>query len=258
MFLLSCFLVKFLLYIGPYVLEDDWCGWSSWWVVLTEHSPLDACILPINSKVLGSSFQLIFNSIFKSVFSISQSHVLNNTVVSSSIWHLRLGHPSNAKLSSFKNVLHDSVCTFNKDCEICLLAKHKRLPFPFRNHISDSPFDIVHCDIWGPYSVPTVDGHKYFLTIVNDCTRLTWVYLMKSKSDTRSILQSFYTMIKTQFNKIIKIFRTNNGLEFQMTEFFKTYGIIHQHNCVATPQQNSVVERKHQHISCGKSLKNSI
>ena len=73
-----------------------------------------------------------------------------------------------------------------------------------------------------------------------------------------SILQSFYTMIKTQFNKIIKIFRTNNGLEFQMTEFFKTHGIIHQHSCVATPQQNSVVERKHQHISCGKSLKNSI
>ena len=73
---------------------------------------------------------------------------------------------------------------------------------------------------------------------------------MKSKSDTRSILQSFYTMIKTQFNKAIKIFRTNNGLEFQINEFFKTYGIIHQHSCVATPQQNSIVERKHQHILC--------
>ena len=73
---------------------------------------------------------------------------------------------------------------------------------------------------------------------------------MKSKSDTRSILQSFYTMIKTQFNKAIKIFRTDNGLKFQMTKFFKTPGIIHQHSCVATPQQNSVVERKHQHILC--------
>ena len=73
---------------------------------------------------------------------------------------------------------------------------------------------------------------------------------MKSKSDTRSILQSFYTMIKTQFYKAIKNFRTDNGLEFQMTEFFKTHGIIHQHSCAATPQQNSVVERKHQHILC--------
>ena len=194
---------------------------------LLQHNPSNACTLPINSKVLGSSFQSIFNSIFKSAFSKPQSHVLNNTVVPSSLWHLRLGHPSDAKLSSLKNVLHDSVCTFNKDCEICPLAKHKRLPFPFPNHISDSPFNIVHCDIWGPYSDPTVDGHKYFLTIIDDCTRSTWVYLMKSKSDTRSILQSFYTMIKTQFYKAIKIFRIDNGLEFQMIEFFKTHGIIH-------------------------------
>ena len=80
---------------------------------LLQHSPSNACTLPIDSKVLGSSFQSIFNSIFKSVFKQPQSHVLNNTVVPSSIWHLRLGHPSDAKLSALKNVLHDSVCTFN-------------------------------------------------------------------------------------------------------------------------------------------------
>ena len=38
--------------------------------------------------------------------------------------------------------------------------------------------------------VPTIAGHKYFLTIFNDCTRSTWVYLMKFKSETRSLLQS--------------------------------------------------------------------
>ena len=73
---------------------------------------------------------------------------------------------------------------------------------------------------------------------------------MKSKSKTRHLLQSFYTMIKTQFGKSIKVFRTDNGLEFQMIYFFKFNGIIHQHSCVATPQQNSVMERKHQHILC--------
>ena len=93
--------------------------------------------------------------------------------------------------------------------------------------------------------VPSVAGHKYFLAIVDDCTRSTWVYLMKSKSETRSPLQSFYTMIKTQFGKSIKVFRIDNGLEFQMVDFFKLHGIIRQHSCVATPQQNSIVERKH-------------
>ena len=131
-----------------------------------------------------------------------------------------------------------------------LSSLYKRLPFHFHNHVSEFAFDLIHFDIWGPYAVPTIVGHKYFLTIVDDCTKLTWVYLMKSKSKTRHLLQSFYTMIKTQFGKSIKVFRTNNGLEFQMVYFFKFNGIIHQHSCVATPQQNSVMERKHQHILC--------
>ena len=111
---------------------------------LLQQNPSDACTSPINSS---SSFQSLFNVVFKSVLNKSQSPVINNVVVPYSLWHLRLGHPSDAKLSSLKNVLSDVVCTFNKDCEICPLAKHKRLPFPFLNHILELPFDIVHCDI---------------------------------------------------------------------------------------------------------------
>ena len=33
-----------------------------------------------------------------------------------------------------------------------------------------------------------------------------------------------------------------------MQDFFHTNGIIHQRTCVETPQQNGIVERKHQHI----------
>ena len=64
-------------------------------------------------------------------------------------------------------------------------------------------------------------------------------FLLKAKSEVRSF---------TQFNITIKSIRTNNALEFNIIDFYNSKGIIHQLSYVYTPQQNLVVERKHQHI----------
>ena len=50
-------------------------------------------------------------------------------------------------------------------------------------------------DVWGPFSVLTSNGHKYFLTIVDDASRATWVFLLKAKSEVRTLIVSFYNMI---------------------------------------------------------------
>ena len=55
---------------------------------------------------------------------------------SSFIWHARLGHPSDVKLNSLCHVIPSLKPSCNKDCQICPMAKLKRLPFPFHNNIS--------------------------------------------------------------------------------------------------------------------------
>jgi transposase InsO family protein len=110
------------------------------------------------------------------------------------------------------------------------------------------PFEIVHCDIWGPMATPSINDSVFFLSIVDDYTRFTWVHLMKSKSQTRSLIKSFFNLVQTQFNLKIKCLRSDNDSEFKMHDFFSSNGTIHQLSCVETPQQNAVVERKHQHL----------
>ena len=72
------------------------------------------------------------------------------------------------------------------------------------------------------------------------------VYLLKSKSETQALIEQFSNMVETQFGTKIKCLRSDNGTEFFMKDFFKLKGILHQFTCVETPQQNAIVERKHQ------------
>ena len=72
---------------------------------------------------------------------------------------------------------------------------------------------------------------------------------MRHKKETQSLLQRFFSYVSTQFDRRIKIFRSDNGEEFMsLRSFFQDHGVVFQTSCVYTPQQNGVVERKHRHI----------
>jgi hypothetical protein len=167
---------------------------------------------------------------------------------SCNLWHYRLGHPSHSRIKLIQTIVPSISCIQESVCSICHLAKQRKLPFPISNSFSTSIFELLHCDVWGPMAINSINGSRFFLTIVDDYSRFTWVHLMQHKSQTSSIIQSFSNMVQTQFHTKIKCIRSDNGTEFHMRDFFSAQGIIHQLSCVETPQQNSVVERKHQHL----------
>nr|GEV07465.1 retrovirus-related Pol polyprotein from transposon TNT 1-94 [Tanacetum cinerariifolium] len=70
-------------------------------------------------------------------------------------------------------------------------------------------------------------------------------------------MKMFLAMVKREFNKHVKIVRSDNGTEFTcMKHFFLDERIIFQTSCVVTPQQNGRVERKHRHIlNVGRALR---
>ncbi|KAM2881066.1 hypothetical protein COP2_014191 [Malus domestica] len=174
------------------------------------------------------------------------SHQVSNA---SHIWHQRLGHPSPYRLKLASSLLSPHTISFDNNCSVCPLAKQTRLPFSLSSISTSAPFVLLHCDIWGPYKIPTHTGARFFLTIVDDFSRCTWVFLMSHKSETQNLLKSFITFAHTQFNAAVKAIRVDNGSEFlSMRGYFQSTGIELQRTCVYTPQQNGVVERKHRHI----------
>ena len=87
------------------------------------------------------------------------------------------------------------------------------------------------------------------ITIVDDYTRFTSIFLMKHKDEAQPLIKHLFSYGSTQFESHIKKFRSDNGGEFlSLQSFFKDNGFFFQHSCIYTPQQNGVVERKHRHI----------
>lgn len=72
---------------------------------------------------------------------------------------------------------------------------------------------------------------------------------LKEKIWAKQVFQSFYSMIKTQFNTNIQILRTDDVTkQFNSLLWRLFWGLIHWSSCVITPQQNVVSERKNHHI----------
>lgn len=104
----------------------------------------------------------------------------------------------------------------------CLsFSKVKKLHFSSNPTLSYASFDVIHLDTSGPFHVPIVEGHRFFLTIVDDHSRYTWTYMLKTELEVITVFPNFYTMFQTQFNISIKSVRCDNASELAFVQIFK-------------------------------------
>ena len=166
------------------------------------------------------------------------------------LWHYRLGHPNVMYLKHlFPSLFNKNPKSF--ECEICQLSKQVRSHFPIQPYKVSSPFSMIHSDIWGPSRIKNVTGTRWFVSFIDDHTRLTWVFLMKEKSETGQIFKIFKNMIQTQFQSKIQILKSDNARDYFnsiLGEYLAKEGIVHLSSCVDTPQQNGIAERKNRHL----------
>ena len=150
------------------------------------------------------------------------------------LWHRRLGHASFGYLKKLFPSLFTNLDISIFKCDVCELAKSHRASFPLILNKSPVPFMVIHSDIWGPSKVSTLGGSHWFVTFIDDCTRMTWLCLMKSKSEVNLLFQKFSNTIRTQYNARIQVLRSDNGGEYHSSElqhFLDSHGSIHQTSC---------------------------
>lgn len=109
---------------------------------------------------------------------------------------------------------------------------------------------MIHSDIWGPSRINNVSGARWLLTFIDADTWITWLFLLKEKSEVGENFQYFKNMIQTQFQEKLQVLRIDNGRFFHsnLGSYLSEHGIIHQSSCVDTPQQNGMAERKSKHL----------
>jgi transposase InsO family protein len=175
--------------------------------------------------------------------------------------HARMGHlnAASVKMLFDRNMvlgLHRPVSgdqTELEQCKGCLEGKTHRQSIPkVATHRASDPLQVVHTDLCGPMSEPSMgSGALYFITFIDDFSRHTSVFLLRTKDGAIDAFRKYKTWAENYTGYKIKTLRSDGGGEYMSTHFktlLSIYGIDRQVTVPRTPQQNGVAERANRTI----------
>jgi hypothetical protein len=133
-------------------------------------------------------------------------------------------------------------------CDTCVVTKPKRQPFP---HLASyrmlKQLELVHGDLYGPVTLATPGGRRYFLLLVDDASWFMWVILLPMKATATDVIKHVQAAAEKESDLKLQVLCTNNDGEFTIVEFTAYYadeGIQCHYSMLYSPQQNGVVKRQ--------------
>src|SRR5271154_1053750 len=173
------------------------------------------------------------------------------------VWHRHFAHLESWNLQKVQKLVEgmaidpSSLPKERYDCEACISDSQTR-------NLSDAPMqrrkeagDLIHSDICGWINPIALGASRYFLTFIDDATRMTYLFALKTKT-AKEVRECFLEFRNTfeQDGRRVKSIRTDGGGEYQkqMAEFCREFGIHHEETAPYTPEQNGVAERANRTI----------
>lgn len=132
------------------------------------------------------------------------------------LWYRKLGHPSQrivSKVLQLCNVKTKDNEKFDL-CDSCQHGKLQFLPFQKSQSYANRPFELIHYDMWGPTPITSTNDFNYYIYLLDDFSRFTWIYPLRSKVQVVTTFIHFKNLVENQLDGKIKVFQSDQGGEF--------------------------------------------
>ncbi|CAI7892561.1 unnamed protein product, partial [Closterium sp. NIES-54] len=138
-------------------------------------------------------------------------------------------------------------------CVPCVEGRQRATPHSSEFPPTEAPLQTLHMDVWGPAHVRGQGHERYFLLVVDDYSRYTTVFPLRSKGEVTEVLIDWIRVARLQlrerFGSDFPVLRlhSNRGGEFSsdlLRAFCRAEGIRQTFTLPASPQQNGIAERR--------------
>ncbi|CAI7805250.1 unnamed protein product [Closterium sp. NIES-54] len=138
-------------------------------------------------------------------------------------------------------------------CLPCVEGRQRAAPHSSSFPPTTAPLQTLHMDVWGPARVRGQGQERYFLIVVDDYSRYTTVFPLRTKGEVPDVLIPWIRRARLQlserFHSDFPVLRlhSDRGGEFSsdlLAAYCAEHGIEQSFTLLASPQQNGVAERR--------------